>query len=48
VLFLSVKGLVEELRERDKAIDELKMKSAAFESELRTIREQLSKLPPGN
>jgi len=48
VLFLSVKGLVEELKERDKTIEELKTKSAAFESELRTIREQLSKLPPGN
>jgi len=48
VALAAIKGLVEELKERDKTIEELKTKSAAFESELRTIREQLSKLPPGN
>ena len=48
VALAAIKGLVEELKDRDKTIEELKTKSAAFESELRTIREQLSKLPPGN
>jgi hypothetical protein len=48
VALAAIKGLVEELKERDKTIEELKTKSATFESELRTIREQLSKLPPGN
>ena len=48
VALAAIKGLAEELKDRDKTIEELKTKSVAFESELRTIREQLSKLPPGN
>jgi hypothetical protein len=39
VMYAAIQGLVEELKDRDKAIDELK-------SELRTIREQLLNLPP--
>ena len=39
VMYAAIQGLVEELKERDKAIEELK-------SELRTIREQLSNLTP--
>ncbi|MFM8683889.1 MAG: tail fiber domain-containing protein, partial [Chthoniobacterales bacterium] len=39
VLFLSVKGLVEELKDRDARIERL-------ESELSEIRKQLSNLPP--
>jgi hypothetical protein len=56
VALAAIKGLVEELQERDKQIEELKMKSAEVETlkaqhaevqtELRAIREQLSKLPP--
>lgn len=39
VLFLSVKGLLEELKERDKVIQELKTK-------LETVEERLDSLPP--
>lgn len=39
VLFLSVKGLMEELKVRDKAIDELK-------SEIRALRQQVENTPP--
>lgn len=49
VLFLSVQGLVEELKERDKAIEELKRKSAEVDelkSELRALREQMQSLLP--
>ncbi len=50
VLFLSVKGLVEELKERDKVIEELKAKSAdvaELKAELRALREELrGGLPP--
>ena len=46
VLFLSVKGLVEELQERDKKIEELEMQNSEVRAELRAIREKLSSLPP--
>jgi hypothetical protein len=40
VMYAAIKGLVEELKDRDKAIDELK-------SEVRALREQMqSNLPP--
>ena len=56
VALAAIKGLVEELKDRDKTIEELKAKSAEVETlkmqnaevqtELRAIRERLSKLPP--
>jgi len=50
VLFLSVKGLCEELKERDKVVAELKTKSQEIEElklELRALRDQVrSLLPP--
>ena len=50
VLFLSVKGLVEELKERDKVIEELKAKSAdvgELKAELHALREEVrGGLPP--
>ncbi len=49
VMYAAIQGLVEELKDWDKTIEELKMKSAKvdrLESELRAIREQLSNLPP--
>lgn len=39
VIYAAIKGLIEELQDRDKAIEDLK-------SELQAIREQLSNLPP--
>ena len=39
VMYAAIQGLVEELKDRDKAIEDLK-------SELQAIREQLSNLPP--
>ena len=46
VMYAAIQGLVEELKERDKTIDELKAQNAQVQSELREIRDQLSKLPP--
>lgn len=50
VLFLSIKGLVKELKQRDKEIAEIKTKSAEIDrlrNELRALREQVQgSLPP--
>ena len=49
VLFLSVKGLIEELKERDKEIAELKTKSAevdVLKKKLQMLEERLDLLPP--
>lgn len=46
VMYAAIQGLVEELKERDKTIEELKAQNAEVQSALRAIREQLSHLPP--
>jgi predicted nuclease with TOPRIM domain len=36
-MYAAIQGLVEELKERDKEIDELKMKSAEFEAKANAV-----------
>jgi len=49
VLFLSVKGLLEEIKLRDKAIEELRIKSVEVDelkAKLQAVEERLKSLPP--
>lgn len=46
VLFLSVKGLAEELKERDKTIEELKARNEELSRNIEAINERLNSLPP--
>jgi len=47
VMYAAIQGLVEELKERDKEIAELKTKSAEIDDQLRALRDQVqSSLPP--
>ena len=46
VMYAAIQGLVEELKERDLKIEKLEMKNAEVQTELRSIRERLSNLPP--
>ena len=46
VLFLSVKGLAEELKERDKTIEDLKAQNEELSRKIEAIDERLNSLPP--
>jgi len=47
VMYAAIQGLVEELKQRDKEIAELKTKSAEIDDQLRALRDQVqSSLPP--
>jgi division protein CdvB (Snf7/Vps24/ESCRT-III family) len=49
VMYAAIQGLVEELKDRDKTIGELKMKSAELDklkAKLQAVEERLQSLPP--
>ncbi len=46
VLFLSVKGLVEELKARDKAIGELQAQNEQPSRKIEAVEQRLNTLPP--
>lgn len=46
VLFLSVKGLVEELKARDKAIEELQAQNEQLSRKIEAVEQRLNALPP--
>jgi hypothetical protein len=46
VTLAAIKGLVEELKERDQEIAGLKARNAQIEGQLREIHQRLDRLPP--